>query len=50
MLVCLLVLLEVVGMLAERQVEGVQGVAVMFLGTQQQGQQVEGVQVICTQR
>lgn len=43
-------LLEVVWMLAEGQAEGVQGVAVMFLGTQQQGQQVEGKQVIGAQR
>lgn len=36
-------LLEVVGVLAEGQVQGVQGMAVVFLGTQQQGQQVEGL-------
>lgn len=37
------ILLEVVGVLAEGQVEGFQSVTVMLLGAQQQGQQVEGV-------
>lgn len=37
------VLLEVAGVLAEGQPHGVQSMTVVFLGAQQQGQQVEGV-------
>lgn len=43
-------LLEVVGMLAEGQAQGVQGVTVVFLGAEKQGEQVEGVQVVATER
>ena len=39
------VLLEVVWVLAEGQAHGVQGMTVVFLGAEQQGEQVEGVQV-----
>ena len=44
------VLLEVVGVLAEGQGEGVQGVPEVLLGAEEKGQQVEGVQVVPTQR
>lgn len=44
------VLLEVAGVLAEGQAQGVQSMTVVFLGAQQQGQQVEGVQVVPTER
>lgn len=37
------ILLEVVGVLAEGQAQGFQGMTVVFLGTEQQGQQVEAV-------
>lgn len=43
-------LLEVAGVLAEGQVEGLQSMMVVFLGTEQQRQKVEGVDVIPTQR
>lgn len=42
-------LLEVVGVLAEGQTQGVQSVPVVFLRAQQQAQQVEGVQVVPAQ-
>lgn len=37
------VLLEVVRVLDQGQAQGVQGMAVVFLSTEQEGQQVEGV-------
>lgn len=43
-------LLEVAGVLAEGQVEGVQSRLGVFLGTQQQRQQVQGVDVVPAER
>lgn len=44
------VLLEVGGVLAEGQAQGVHSMTVVFLGAQQQGQKVEGVQVVPAER
>lgn len=43
-------LLEVAGVLAEGQVEGFQSRLGVFLGTEQQRQQVQGVNVVPTER
>lgn len=43
-------LLEVAGVLAEGQVEGLQSWLGVFLGTQQQRQQVQGVNVVPAER
>lgn len=43
-------LLEVAGVLAEGQAQSFQGVMVVFLGTEQQREQVEGLDIISTQR
>lgn len=43
-------LLEVVRVLAEGQSQGVQGMAVVFLSTEEKAQQMEGVQVIPLKR
>lgn len=43
-------LLEVAGVLAEGQVEGFQSRLGVFLGTEQQRQQVQGVNIVPTER
>lgn len=43
------ILLEVAGVLAEGQVQRFQSIMVVFLGTEQQCQQVEGLDIIPTQ-
>lgn len=43
-------LLEVAGVLAEGQVEGFQSRLGVFLGTEQQRQQVQGVNVVPSER
>lgn len=41
--------LEVLGVLGQRHLDDVEGVVVVLLGGQQQGQQVQGVHVVALQ-